>query len=77
MINNENKKDEVKEAIIKTLSDKIVGELATELNLPTGQNSDASVRVEPTTKVVRYLVRKLAELRYEYGIETKKKAEEW
>jgi hypothetical protein len=76
-MNTENKKDEVKEAIIKALSDKIVQEIATELNLPTGQNSDASVRVEPSTKVVRYLVHKLAELRYEHGVEMKKKAEDW
>jgi recombinational DNA repair protein RecR len=77
MTEEANKKDDVKEAIIKTLSKKIVEELAKELNVTTGLNADGSIRIEPTTLAIKNLVRKLAEKRLAYGIAMKKDPEEW
>ena len=77
--------DTVKKAIIKALHDKIINEIVKDLKkegieVRTGVDKNAIFRIDPSTndsEVVKYLILKLAEKRYEYGIATKKDPEEW
>ncbi len=75
----------VKKAIAKALSDKIINEIVKdlkkeEIEVRTGLDKDGIFRIEPShndSEVVKYLILKLAEKRYEYGMAMEKDPEEW
>ena len=75
----------VKKAIVEALSDKIIDEIVKdlkkeEIEVRSGLDKDGIFRIEPShndSKVVKYLILKLAEKRYEFGIAMKKDPEEW
>jgi hypothetical protein len=84
MVKEDNKKDAVKEAIIKDLKTKIVKEVAVELKelgVSVGVDPNNNSRLEvPITKdyaVIDYLIRKLAEIRYAEGVPSGKEPKDW
>jgi len=85
MIQEDNKKDEVREAIIKVLSKKIIDELNKQekfkerpivLNNEGGIRDDLNYAVR-IWEVADSLLRQLAEKRLDYGIAMSEEPEKW
>jgi K+ transporter len=67
----------LKQQIIRALVDKIKNEIIAELNVSSGRDEEGNFMVAVTSKVQDYLILKLAETRYNLGIEKKQALDEW
>jgi hypothetical protein len=71
------RQDSMKDVIIEALVNKIKNEVINELGVSGGRDEEGNFLIAVTSKVQDYLILKLAEARFELGLEKKKSLDDW